>query len=158
MEHVYFLPYEQVRESAEAAFDRHRAALSLLLPFAQIEHIGGTTLPGVRTKGDLDIQVRVDAAHFDEADRLLSTKFERNEGSTRTSTFSSFKDDNLPVPLGIQLSVIGSEYDDFLRGRELLLASPELAAEYDALKARFESKSMDEYREAKSAFFERILR
>src|SRR3712207_528822 len=112
MERVYFQPYEQVRESAAAAYEQHRAALSLLLPFAETVHIGGTSLPGVRTKGDLDIQVRVTSHRFAEAEALLAANYERNLGSDLNENYASFKNDDLPVPLGIQLCVIGSSYDN----------------------------------------------
>ena len=46
----------------------------------------------------------------------------------------------------------------FVAWRDLLNTNPELRAEYDALKRRFEGAPMDDYRAAKSAFIERHLR
>ncbi|MFE8603678.1 GrpB family protein [Archangium violaceum] len=100
MGNVRFHSYEEVRERAEEAFRGHHARLSSLLPYADIQHVGSTAIPGARTKGDLDIQVRVPPGRFAEAERL---------------------------------------------------------AEYDALKARWEGRPMDAYREEKAAFFERLL-
>jgi GrpB-like predicted nucleotidyltransferase (UPF0157 family) len=154
---VHFQSHEQVRERAEAAFRRHHAHLSSLLPDADIQHVGSTAIPGARTKGDLDIQVRVAGERFAEADALLARHFARNEGSERTPEFASFHDESLPVPLGIQLTAMGGSHDFFSRARDALRASPALLAEYDALKARWEGGSMEAYREEKSAFFAKLL-
>lgn len=157
METVRFLSYEEVRERAEAAFREHHARLSVLLPYADIQHVGSTAIPGARTKGDLDIQVRVPPERFAEAEALLAGHYARNEGSERTPAFSSFQDETLPVPLGIQLTAMGGSHDFFSRARDLLRADPELVAEYDALKARWEGRPMEAYREEKSAFFAKLL-
>ncbi|MFL5358971.1 GrpB family protein [Archangium sp.] len=157
METVRFLPHAQVRERAEAAFREHHARLSSLLPYADVQHVGGTAIPGARTKGDLDIQVRVPAERFVEADAVLARHYARNEGSDRTPEFASFHDESLPVPLGIQLTAMGGSRDFFSRARDRLLEHPEWVAEYDALKAKWEGGSMEAYREEKSAFFEKLL-
>ncbi|HYO53680.1 GrpB family protein [Archangium sp.] len=157
MDTVRFLPYEQVRERAEDAFREHHAHLSSLLPYADIQHMGSTAIPGARTKGDLDIQVRVPRERFAEAEALLAKHYARNEGSDRTPEFASFQDETLPVPLGIQLTVMGGSHDFFSRARDQLLAEPERVAEYDALKVRWEGGSMKVYREEKAAFFAKLL-
>ncbi|WP_257458949.1 GrpB family protein [Archangium lipolyticum] len=157
MDTVHFHPHEQVRERAEEAFREHHARLSSLLPYADIQHVGSTAVPGVRTKGDLDIQVRVPKERFAEADALLATRYARNEGSERTPEFASFHDESLPVPLGIQLTAMRGSHDFFSRARDVLLASPERVAEYDALKERWKGGSMEAYREEKSAFFAKLL-
>ncbi len=157
MERVRFQPYEEVRERAEEAFREHHARLSALLPFADIQHVGSTAIPGARTKGDLDIQVRVPPERFAEAEALLATRYARNEKSERTPAFASFQDESLPVPLGLQLTAMGGSHDFFSRARDLLLADPARVAEYDALKARWEGRPMEAYREEKSAFFEKLL-
>ncbi|AKI98527.1 uncharacterized protein ATI61_12275 [Archangium gephyra] len=157
MGNVRFHSHEQVRERAEEAFRGHHARLSALLPYADIQHVGSTATPGVRTKGDLDIQVRVPPERFAEAEAVLAGHYARNEASDRTSEFSSFQDETLEVPLGIQLTAMGGSRDFFSRARDLLRADARLLAEYDALKARWEGRPMDEYREEKAAFFEKLL-
>ncbi|WP_375769021.1 GrpB family protein [Archangium gephyra] len=157
MENVRFQSHEQVREQAEEAFREHHGRLSALLPYADIQHVGGTAIPGARTKGDLDIQVRVPPERFAEAEAVLAGHYARNEKSDRTPAFASFQDETLPVPLGIQLTAMGGSHDFFSRARDLLLAEPERVAEYDALKARWEGRPMEAYREEKAAFFEKLL-
>jgi GrpB-like predicted nucleotidyltransferase (UPF0157 family) len=157
METVRFQPYEQVRERAEVAFREHHARLASLLPYADIQHVGSTAIPGARTKGDLDIQVRVPPERFAEADAQLAKHYARNEKSDRTPEFASFQDETLPVPLGIQLTTMGGSRDFFSRARDLLREEPARVAEYDALKARWEGRSMEDYREEKAAFFAKLL-
>ncbi|WPB77476.1 GrpB family protein [Archangium violaceum] len=157
MGNVRFHSYEEVRERAEEAFRGHHARLSSLLPYADIQHVGSTAIPGARTKGDLDIQVRVPPGRFADAEALLAEEYARNEGSERTSGFASFQDETLEVPLGIQLTAMGGSHDFFSRARDLLRADAERLSEYDALKARWEGRPMDAYREEKAAFFERLL-
>jgi len=157
MDTVQFHTDEEVRERAEAAFREHHARLSGLLPYADIQHVGSTATPGVRTKGDLDIQVRVPPERFAEAEAVLAGAYERNEKSDRTEDFASFQDETLPVPLGIQLTAMGGKHDFFSEARDRLRADPALLAEYDALKARWEGGDMKAYREEKSAFFAKLL-
>jgi GrpB-like predicted nucleotidyltransferase (UPF0157 family) len=57
----------------------------------------------------------------------------------------------------VQLVVLGSRDDHFVAWRDKLLADPTLRLEYDALKLRYDGRSMAEYRTAKSAFIERVL-
>jgi hypothetical protein len=40
----------------------------------------------------------------------------------------------------------------------VLLANEKYRVEYDQLKLKYEGKSMDEYREAKSEFFDRLMK
>jgi uncharacterized protein len=157
MDTVRFHGYEEVRERVEAAFREHHARLSELLPYADIQHVGSTATPGVRTKGDLDIQVRVPPERFVEAEAVLAGAYARNEQSDRTEDFASFQDETLPVPLGIQLTAMGGPHDFFSEARDRLRADPARVAEYDALKARWEGGDMRAYREEKSAFFAKLL-
>ena len=121
------------------------------------EHIGSTAVPGSLTKGDLDIQVRVEADVFASADEILSAHYGRNVGSLHTTEYSPFKDDSTDPPLGIQLTAIGSRYDFFWRIRDLLLARADLREAYDALKRTHHGRPMTEYRAAKERFFAAVL-
>ena len=59
MQIVNFVPTENVLEKVEILFSDEKEKLSVVLPYAEIEHIGATSVPGTITKGDLDINVRV---------------------------------------------------------------------------------------------------
>ncbi|MCT8137315.1 GrpB family protein [Anaerobacillus sp. CMMVII] len=158
MEKVYFFSSDTLFEAAEFAFQIHKKKIHELLPEADIQHVGSSAIPNSLTKGDLDIQVRVNTEAFLTAVKALSTIYESNEGSIKTDFFRSFKDDHAVPPLGVQLTVIGSEFDDFWKFREVLLMNLQYRHEYDQLKKQFEGKEMEDYREAKHAFFQRLMK
>ena len=157
METVTFIPESAVRLQVAEAFALREAQLTHWLPFAEIEHIGSTAVPGALTKGDLDVLVRVENGEFRVAEEALAGLFVRNDGTPRTETFASFKDEAANPPLGIQLVVRGSEWDLFSRFRDALNRDSRLVAEYNQLKERFQNASMDEYRSGKEQFIERVL-
>jgi GrpB-like predicted nucleotidyltransferase (UPF0157 family) len=158
MDYVHFVEPSAIETLAAAAFERHKARLQGLLPDADIQHIGSTAIPGALTKGDLDIQVRVEQEQFAAAETLLAQVYERNTGSIRNQSFASFKDDNADPPLGIQLSVKGGELDDFYIFRDYLIAHPRYIREFNDLKRSAQGLAMDEYRERKGRFVEKILK
>jgi GrpB-like predicted nucleotidyltransferase (UPF0157 family) len=148
---------ELARLRAESLFERTRAALQTVLPMADIRHIGATAIRGCLTKGDLDIVVRVPSDDFTHAETVLSNRFSRNQGSTRTSDFAAFEDVSTDPHLGIQLTAIGGPFDFFHEFVEALGASPQLVREYNALKSAHEGHEMAVYRAAKDAFIDRVL-
>lgn len=157
MKPVNFLEQSKINEMANKEVSNQKSRILELLPNVDIQHIGSTAIPNSITKGDLDIQVRVPKEDFTKAVEMLSTIYDINEGSTKTDFFRTFKDDSLPLPLGVQLTVINSDLDIFWKIRDVLLKNDEFRKEYDDLKRNFEGKTMDEYRLAKKQFFERIM-
>lgn len=157
MEIVTFVPEEQIRVNVRRAFRRHKLVLEQLLPTAEIIHVGSTAVPDSLTKGDLDVQVRVPRDEFAHARAQLATRYERNRGSSRTRTFASFQDESVTPKLGIQLTASGSRFDHFQQLTEFLVEHPEINQLYNALKQRFDGKSMAAYRRAKSRFLESLL-
>lgn len=157
MEKVSFYRDEKIIKNAENAFKYHKNEISRRIPGADIQHVGSTAVPGSVTKGDLDIQVRVDSTRFDDAVEILSEMYDLNTGSVSTSEFRAFEDREAYPPLGIQLTVIGSEFDFFWKIRDILLQNPDLKKEYNDLKLKYEGSDMEVYRNAKEKFFEKIL-
>ena len=157
MEIVTFVPEIQLRDRIAGAFALFEARLGRWLPFAEIEHIGSTAIRGALTKGDLDVLVRVSAEDFRAAEEALAGLFARNEGTARTETFASFKDDATEPPVGIQLVVRGTDWDVFSRFRDALNNEHRLVIQYNELKERYRNCSVDEYRSGKEAFIERVL-
>lgn len=144
---------------AEAKFAELLEQLVPRLPGgAQVVHIGATAIPGCLTKGDLDIVVRVSPTSFAAAEAVLADLFNRNTGSVRSTSFAAFQDEQAQPPLGIQLTAIGGEFDDFHRFVERLRQEPGLIEAYNDLKRRFDGKSMDDYRAAKREFVATVLR
>ncbi|MDQ0205361.1 GrpB family protein [Alkalicoccobacillus murimartini] len=135
---------------------KHKKQIQLLVPEADIHHIGSTAIDHAMTKGDIDFQVRVKQEQFQSAKQALLTLYQINTGSSQTSFFSAFECiDELPI--GIQLTVIDSEIDHFWKLTEYLKVNPDIQAKYNDLKLCYEGRLMDEYRERKSIFIEEIL-
>lgn len=119
--------------------------------------MGATSVPECLTKGDLDVNVRLPLAEFAVAERALAERFDRNVGTIRTADFASFKDDGRDPPQGIQLTVLGSDYDFFLDFQRALCADPQAVAAYNALKRRHDGGDMDAYRQVKSMFIRNLI-
>jgi GrpB-like predicted nucleotidyltransferase (UPF0157 family) len=154
METVHFIKTEEITERVEALFTSEKHKLSSIFPDANIEHIGATSVPGSITKGDLDINVRVEPKDFQRAMEILAGLYQINQPDNWTSGFASFKDECRD--LGVQLTALGSVDDFFVAQREYLKNHPEKVTDLNGLKSRFEGKSMDEYREEKGKFFEKL--
>lgn len=144
-------------EDVQRLFISQKNLIKERLPNSDVLHVGSTSIPGSLTKGDLDIQVRVSSEQFFQAVEILSSLYESNEGSIKTDEFRAFKIDSTSLPLGVQLTVIDSEYDFFWKIRDILLQNDQWRVKYDELKRQFKGKEMDEYREAKNHFFDRIM-
>jgi GrpB-like predicted nucleotidyltransferase (UPF0157 family) len=57
-------PADDIQQAARAAYAEHRARIAEVLPNAEIEHVGATSVPGALTKGDVDLLVRVEPGLF----------------------------------------------------------------------------------------------
>jgi GrpB-like predicted nucleotidyltransferase (UPF0157 family)/GNAT superfamily N-acetyltransferase len=156
VERVTFGDVRAFRAKAEALFERLRDRVLRLAPDAIVEHIGSTALPdGCLTKGDLDVQVRIRAEHYDALCAALASELETNPGGF-TEYGKSFKDDATDPPFGLHVTVIDAASDVQHRQRERMLADAALRAEYDAIKRAFDGGDMTAYREMKGAFFSRL--
>jgi GrpB-like predicted nucleotidyltransferase (UPF0157 family) len=155
---VYFRKQEKFSKHAEKLFLKEQKRILRVIPNADIQHIGSTAIPGSLTKGDLDIQVRVKQKDFEKAQNALSKMYKPNKGNPPTKTYASFKDNDAKIPLGAQLTVIGSKEDNFTDLRDILVSNKKHLRAYNALKEQYQGESMREYRKAKGKFVERILK
>jgi len=125
------------------------------LPGRVIE-AGSTAVPGLVGKGDLDFLVLVSAAEFSVAREILDHHFSRNPEQLANEQYQGYKvESNMDV--AIQLTIEGGRYDTFETFLEILNSSAEVREHYNRLKYAYDGKSMQEYREAKSAFIEKAL-
>lgn len=156
---VRIRPEAEIRAAAQSAFESHRDRVRELLPDAEVEHVGATSVPGALTKGDLDLLVRVESDRFESAVGALRGAYAVHQAENWTPTFASFVDPEAgEVPVGVQLAVAGST-EDALFGpfREALIRDPGLLAEYNALKLRLDGEDYERYTEVKGEFVERVL-
>lgn len=154
METVTFKPSEESRQAIERLFESEKARLLKLFPEADVQEIGSTAVPGLITKGDLDINIRIDKESFGPVVSKLKELYQINQPDNWTETYASFKAVIDGIDFGLQVSVIGSPDDYFVQHRDLLKNRPDLVERYNQLKRDFEGKDMDEYRKAKEEFFQ----
>ncbi|MBI5757917.1 MAG: GrpB family protein [Planctomycetales bacterium] len=155
----FFQPSPEFRERTAAVFEDVRRQILEGSPPVQVEHIGATSVPGAVTKGDLDLLVRTEKQDFAETVDRLTKLYAIHQPENWSEEFASFKDESrADLPVGVQVVAAGLAVDHFVRIRDLLIAQPELLAQLNELKNSFEGKRMEEYRLAKSNFFEQLLK
>ena len=157
---VRITPEAELRTTAQQAFEDHRRRIARVLPDAELEHVGATSVPGALTKGDVDVLVRVSPERFEAAAQCLRRLYAVHQPHNWTPTLASFVDDEADgIPVGIQLVAAGSE-DDAMFGafRDALADDPALLAEYNDLKRRLDGEQYGPYTEIKGRFIERALR
>jgi len=155
---VTFRPVEMFKEKADKVFEEQKKEILTELPYAEVHHIGSTTIPGSITKGDLDVNVRVEKKDFNRAIESLKQMYDINQPENWRGGFASFKTDAdaLEIDFGAQLTVIDSEEDVFLRNKAILQSYPELVEKLNQIKLKYEGKLMTEYRKEKYEFFKQI--
>ncbi len=154
---VTFAPEKNYRDKAEKVFQKHQSLIKSNLPEVEIYHVGSTAVKGSLTKGDVDLQVRLSQEDFDKAKEILMKIYDINEGSDQTSFFCAFEKEDELLPLGVQLTVIGSSVDNFRKLTQFFIENPTFIESYNQLKREFEGKDMKLYRKEKSTFIAKLL-
>jgi GrpB-like predicted nucleotidyltransferase (UPF0157 family) len=131
--------------------------LSGSLGGAEIHHIGATALPFGHTKGDVDVNVRVDEAHFAAIVDALSARLTIAQPENWTSTFASFSAAGYPLPLGVQVTVIRSADDFLLSLRDRMRSDPDLLRRYDQAKVTAAAAGAEAYWQAKDRVLKELL-
>lgn len=133
--------------------------LSDLLPQARIEHIGASSTQGCISKGDLDVLVAVNKDRFKVSlEKIKSLGFYEKKNTLRTHELCMLKTEKYKgEDVAIQLIVRGSEFEDFIRFRNILRSCPDLLEQYNNLKKRSEHLDETIYREKKSSFITSVL-
>lgn len=154
----FFAPSQSYLERVTALFEEHRNKILNLIPTARVEHVGATSVPGLLTKGDLDLQVSVSPQYFERAVVLLQTEYSNHQLENWTNSYASFNFERAcDIPVGVQLVIQDSDSDFFVKSRDLLLAKPEKVAELNRLKQAHADGDMNTYIEHKGAFFTTLL-
>jgi len=157
METVTFINSDDIKETADKLFTEQRERIVAAIPDADVQHIGSTAIPNSLTKGDVDANVRVTKEKLPSTIESLRKLYDVNQRENWNDTFASFKDDSsFELPFGVQVTVIGSPSDDFVKLRDILLQNPKLVEEYNNLKRKSDGLNMAEYRKQKYELLEKI--
>jgi GrpB-like predicted nucleotidyltransferase (UPF0157 family) len=149
-------PVENLASDIDAVLAELGRELAVLAPDVEVEHIGATSMPDVLTKGDVDVNLRVDRDRFDQITAALSTRFDVSQPENWTATYASFSDTCRGVPVGIQVTVEGSGDDFLVALRDVMRDDPELRRQYDAIKRASAPVGHDAYWQAKHDFLRRV--
>jgi GrpB-like predicted nucleotidyltransferase (UPF0157 family) len=154
MRPLHFIWSQSVAERARAVFVEHERRIRARLPVAPIRLTGGSSVPGVLTSGDVDLQVSVDEESFAAARDVLSELYEPLYRDAWPDDAAYFTAPDADPAVEVALTVIGT-LDDWHHGGvwDRIAADPELIDEYNALKRAHEGGSEAAYNEAKRAFF-----
>jgi GrpB-like predicted nucleotidyltransferase (UPF0157 family) len=135
---------------ARRALAAERARLDAAGIGGELVLTGGSSIVGVRTKGDIDLHLRVPAADFERVIAAMPAVMPAAHPEIWTDGFAAFERDGDP-PVGIAVTARGSEHDRrFTVSWRRLAADPALRDEYSELKDAPDPEA------AKSAFFDRI--
>jgi uncharacterized protein len=150
-------PVAEIAEAANGVVARFEADAGPLLGGAEVHHIGATALGAGRTKGDVDVNVRVEPAAFEAVVERLRERFAVAQLANWTPTFASFETAEYGLPLGIQVTAIGSDDDFLLAVRDRFQGDARLLERYDAVKAEAAAHGPEAYWQAKDAFLRGLL-
>jgi GrpB-like predicted nucleotidyltransferase (UPF0157 family) len=149
---------DDLAPQVEGILDRVFARLRVLVPDAELHHVGATAISGSLTKGDVDVLVRVSPARFQATVDALRGQFAVKQPMNWTSDFASFGDDTgYELPLGIQVFVRDSSGDFLLFLRDYFIANRDALADYNRLKMAHADEGPEGYWKAKDAFLAKIL-
>lgn len=143
-----------IAEQVVAGFRRDFARV---LGDAEVHHIGATAMPFGHTKGDVDVNVRLGEERFADVVAALRKQCEVAQAQNWTPTYASFAIGRYALPLGVQVTVIGSADDFLLVLRDRMKSNPELLRDYDERKLRAAARGERAYWRAKNDFLRMIL-
>ncbi|CAA9234613.1 MAG: hypothetical protein AVDCRST_MAG52-1243 [uncultured Blastococcus sp.] len=119
-----------------------------------VVEVGSTGIPGLPTKGDLDVAaMAAGTTTWQHAVDALHRHLAPHEPQHWSPTWASFRGDGPAGDVGVHVVSEGSDEDAYLRGfRALLMHDPAVVARYRALKTRHDGGAMAAYRAAKGRF------
>ena len=155
---ITFKTSDELLPLVQPILQRLFARIRVLLPDAELHHIGATAVPGALTKGDIDILLRTLPSDFPAAVDALKQHFQIKQPANWTPEFASFGDDTAyALPVGVQVVIKDSSVDFLLFLRDYFIDNSEALNEYNRLKAAHSKDGQEDYWKAKNKFLSRIL-
>ncbi|MBY3594704.1 GrpB family protein [Rhizobium bangladeshense] len=158
-------PVELVNYDREwpVAFQRIRVKLAALLPQAlAIDHVGSTAIPDMTAKPLIDIDIVLPGLeHIESATQvLLSENYEPRGNRYDDQVWAFLSRDSLPAERVYLCPVGNGTHRNRLAFRDYLIARPEAAGEYAALKRRLAAEFKmdgDRYTAEKREFVDTVV-
>ena len=153
-----FLKPEEYQNKANEIFHTVREQIKDILPRARVEHVGSSAVPGCISKGDLDIFVGVDALEFQEVlKKLMKIGFTEKKDTLRTNSLCMMVTNQFDWDVAIQVVENGTDWENFIHFRDILIANNEINQKYNDLKNACVTNNAKEYRQKKSMFIYEVL-
>jgi GrpB-like predicted nucleotidyltransferase (UPF0157 family) len=145
---------ETIAESARVAAGEHTERIHVRLPHVEVKHTGGSSVPGVLTAGDVDLQVRVEEEEFAPAREVLEELYAPLHPHAWSDESAYFQAPEEDPPVEVALTVKGT-LDDFHHGEawERMASDDDLRERYNDLKRAHAGGTDEEYALAKREFF-----
>ena len=155
-------PAGQLLAAALAVLDAERVRLTALGVPGELVLVGGSSVPGALTHGDVDLHLRVPEPEFAAAVAALGKEYPVVHPEIWSATLATFTVPHQATtdpPTGLAVTPEGSEHDlRFTRSWQRLRADPRLVEQYNAMKLAGDGPDGADYEARKSAFFDRLLR
>jgi GrpB-like predicted nucleotidyltransferase (UPF0157 family) len=150
---VHFYKSSEIFDKAAEIFEREKAEIDALCPGLDIQHVGSSAIPGMFTKFDIDIQIRVTPEQFSKAVEAVKTKYTEKHPVLWNEEFALFKSHpTSDVEIDCMITIIGSKNDIYHSLRDFMINNPEVIEKYNELKVKYEGRTMKDYRDAKKIF------
>jgi GrpB-like predicted nucleotidyltransferase (UPF0157 family) len=154
-------PATQLLATALAVLDAERVRLDALGVPGELVLVGGSSVPGALTHGDVDLHLRVPAPDFAEVVAALREVYPVVHPEIWSATLATFtvpRHTAADLPTGLAATPRGSVHDvRFTRSWQRLRADPKLVEQYNAMKLAEDGPDGAQYEARKSAFFDRLL-
>ena len=154
---ITLVDVQEVAPAARRVIAQFERDFAGLLDQTEVHHIGATALPFGHTKGDVDVNVRVAGPQFLVTVAALGKRLTAAQQENWSETFASFSTDAYALPLGIQVTSIGSKDDFLLSLRDRMRADPSLLRRYDDAKITAAARGAEAYWQAKHDLLQEIL-
>ena len=154
---THLRPASAIIDAARAILRAEQDRLAALLPHQEHELllVGGSSVPGALTRGDVDLHLRVPADGFGATVAVLRGVYRVVRPEIWQPSLATFEAE-APLPTGVAVTPAGSEHDlRFTRGWRRLAADPALLHEYNRIKLDCVDDG-HEYERRKSALFDRL--
>jgi GrpB-like predicted nucleotidyltransferase (UPF0157 family) len=122
-----------------------------------IQHVGGSSIPGVITKGDIDICILTNTESINLISSTLLQSILKHHPELWTDDFNLFHTEKYGYPTDIIVVVRGTTRDSFVLFRDTLRNDKKLVDEYNIIKKNILGTDKQTQRDAKIPFIKKVI-